>query len=375
MSSVPCNEFVRVLEYGDREEWRKWIEAVGNKDIFFSPEYGYLYEQRGEGKACLFVYGNGEAIVCYPFLLRQIDFPLAVKELAPPGTWFDITSPYGYCGPLSNAEPGPDGEALIARFEEKFGAFCRERRIITEFVRFHPLLGNQILYPGVEPTNIRSTISVDLRVNEETLLSRYSPDHRRALRKIGEHPVSFREVDPAERNDTFLRLYRETMGELEASEYYYFDEKFCLESTRLLEGQIAMFEVLYGEETICSATVWIHKPYMHGFLLGWDRKYKKLNATKYLIHNISLWGIRNGYSCLHLGGGYAGNDDPLYQFKKGFGQDNEYEYFIGTKVHFPELYDRMADLLGKQAFEGYFPIYRHPLIDKLVQNTLHRDAI
>ncbi|MFC5531551.1 GNAT family N-acetyltransferase [Cohnella yongneupensis] len=375
MNPLTDNESVHVVDYDSREEWSEYIRIVGDKDIFYAPEYGHLYEKRGEGKACLFVYRNNGAMVCYPFLIRRIDFPQGLGELAPEGEWFDITTSYGYGGPLCNLAAGEDKDSLIAKFERRFGEFCRERRILTEFVRFHPLLDNHRNYPGVKPTNIRSTICVDLRVPEAALTSHYCSDHRRALRKINEHPVSFRQVDPLDRVDVFLRLYRETMGGLQANDYYYFNEEFCLESCRLLGDQVAMFEVLYEDEPICSATVWLHKPYMHGFLLGWDKQYKKLNPTKYLIHNIALWGLRNGYDFLHLGGGYAGNDDPLYHFKKGFGSNNEYDYYVGKKVHFPEIYDRMKERLANQAFDDFFPIYRHPHFDNVLYDSRKRDAI
>ena len=58
--------------------------------------------------------------VLYPFLVRPLE-----------GGRCDITSAYGYGGPYGRGE-----------WRQAFAAACREHGVVSEFVRFHPLLGN-----------------------------------------------------------------------------------------------------------------------------------------------------------------------------------------------------------------------------------------
>ncbi len=65
-----------ILSYDDptqREKWRSICRSFKEIDIFFYPEYVYLFELKGDGKAHCFVYYDGDrGIVIYPFLIREI---------------------------------------------------------------------------------------------------------------------------------------------------------------------------------------------------------------------------------------------------------------------------------------------------------------
>lgn len=351
------------------EEWNDWIARLPQRDIYYTAEYARLYEvegseAEGEQKAELFVYRQGSRLVVYPYLLRAVNHLPAVRTLGLPGDWYDISSPYGYGGPISKLPPGREREALMIAFSDAFFEYALERRILTEFVRFHPLLGNARDYAGVETRLSRHTASIDLQGQSEAgLLEHYCSNHKKNVRKFRSSPLTIRHTSPGERMDTFIELYYGTMQDLQADPFYYFPRPFLHNTARLLAGRLELFEVCHGEETVAACLVMHEHPYMHYHLSGWNRDYLHWAPTKLLIHAAALWGIEHGFEQFHLGGGYRG-DDRLFDFKKGFGTHlPPLEYYLGRRVFFPELYDRLRSELGGGADLGeYFPLYRHPAL-------------
>ncbi|ANU17818.1 hypothetical protein BBI11_12600 [Planococcus maritimus] len=67
-----------------------------------------------------------------------------------------------------------------------------------------------------------------------------------------------------------------------------------------------------------------------------------------------------GCKTLHLGGGYQ-EGDSLFKYKSSFTNQNHYDYYLGTNIYQPDVYEKLAQLKGKaNEGEGFFPIYRKP---------------
>jgi hypothetical protein len=360
-----------VLDSSRTAEWNTYISRLADKDIYFSAEYCRLYEVEGEQRAELFVYKRDGLVIAYPYLLRCITHLPALRELGLKGEWYDISTPYGYGGPITNAPTGTEREELYRSFDAAFSAFCRERNILTEFVRFHPMIENAFDYSAVESQLIRNTAYIDLTVGSETeLIRRYCRNHKTNLRKWSSSPLTVTHTDQiADRMDTFAHLYYGTLIDLRADPFYYFPQTFLEDTCRLLKGRLELFEVWHGDTTIAACLIMHESPRMHYHLSGWNRDYLHWAPTKMLIHSAALWGMEAGIQQFHLGGGYSGNDS-LYLFKKGFGVHNELNYYLGKRVFDTELYNqirsRNADALQDST---YFPIYRDPRCN--TGTTLH----
>ncbi|MDF2667707.1 MAG: hypothetical protein K0R67_13 [Paenibacillus sp.] len=351
-----------VLDSSNKRDWDHYLSLMTDKDIYFTSEYCRLYEIEGEQKAELFVYKRDGRLILYPYLLRSIHNLEVMRELGIGGDWYDISTPYGYGGPITDAPSGPEREALFRSFNEVFTAYCRERCIITEFVRFHSLLDNVFDYSAVESQLSRNTAFIDLTVGSESeLIQRYCRNHKTNIRKWSSSPLTIRHSSQfADRMDAFTQLYYGTLQDLQADSFYYFPRSFLEDTRRLLEGRLELFEVMHGETAIAACLIMHEFPRMHYHLSGWNRDYLHWAPTKMLIHAAALWGMEAGFEKFHLGGGYSGNDS-LYQFKKGFGTNNELDYYLGKRVFFPELYEQIRTQ-GPLAVQdsAYFPIYRHP---------------
>src|SRR5207237_8605866 len=70
---------------------------------------------------------------------ESLNFRIACRALYLTAVAPYVTTPYGYGGPVAIGESPP-----VARFYELYEGWCRERGIVTTFIRFHPLLANHL---------------------------------------------------------------------------------------------------------------------------------------------------------------------------------------------------------------------------------------
>ena len=119
----------KVLTTKDNEEWDKLIDSVPNADVYYSAGYHKIYEQSYSkdidesfnGKAFLFFYGDEESCVIFPFFKRKIEVPYVSGE------FFDITTVYGYSGPIIKCSKNKD--KLIEGFLDSLNKYCLENNI------------------------------------------------------------------------------------------------------------------------------------------------------------------------------------------------------------------------------------------------------
>ncbi len=169
-----------VLSLQDREQWLRELENVkeSSPDLHYRPEYCALFKDSGEAR--LFIYREGHDSVIYPFLLRKVNL-IAGLEGKLEQDLYDITSPYGYGGPLANPAAGED---VWDNFYRCFAEYCDRNNIITEFIRFHPLLGNhRLLKKHVEVEKVSSVVCVDLKRSDEEIWSGYERNNRKNIKK------------------------------------------------------------------------------------------------------------------------------------------------------------------------------------------------
>lgn len=353
-----------VLDTGDSLAWKRYISFIPDADIYFTPEYCRIYEENGEGEARMFVYTEGDSIICYPFLLRRIDGMHCVQAAGIRGPLFDITTPYGYGGPMTNVTDPEAKAGLFERFSSAFQTYCREHRIVSEFVRFHPVLKNYADYLAVNPTYLRNTICVDLTEEEEAIARRYKTENRNRIRRANREGVTIRPAADPECLEHFMKLYISTMDKNNAYAYYYFSESFFRNTVQWLKGNIELLEVHFQDKVIASCLFMHYNKFVHYHLLGSDKEYLKYAPINLLIHEAVRWAKSRGYEYLHLGGGYTGNDS-LYRFKQSFNVDHSLDYYIGKQIHLPEIYDKLAETIGSEIEDkDYFPIYRHPALQQ-----------
>ena len=89
-------------------------------------------------------------------MLRDISKSINLKDKIEPNKYFDISSAYGYGGPLFEFSDQCNNIGILEKeFFSVFSDYCKTNNIITQFDRFHPLLKNHLFFEGYsELTNM-----------------------------------------------------------------------------------------------------------------------------------------------------------------------------------------------------------------------------
>ena len=325
-------------------------------DIYFREEYAKIYELNGDGNVEKFNYKSEKGRVEYLFLKRPIETNL--------GKYYDIITPYGYGGPLFFPKDSKYIKLLISGFRREFEKYCRENQIVSEFIRFHPILKNhRFMEKYMETKNVGPTAYIAL-TSEEDILSNMNKSCRKTVRKSERQGLKV-EIDNSEESwNRFIELYYMVMNKNTAENYYYFSKKYFQNIRALLKEKVTLFKAVYEGKIISAMVVLSGKESIHGHLHATDPKYYNKSPNNLLIYSASLWGLKNGYKSLHLGGGVGGMEDALFKFKNSFNKNGILEFYVGKKVLDSETYDTLnqlheennPEIKGKRL--EFFPLYR-----------------
>lgn len=362
---------MRILGTNDTAEWRAVLGRSRQHDFHQLPQYHRVAEQRGEGVAQLFVYGEDDCTIALPLLLRPVD-------PAEPGGWYDATSVYGYGGPVASHETLPAG--AVRSFQTALADELNRRRVVAVFSRLHPLIAQDEILAGLGecPAN-GHTISIDLEVPDEAQRAQYSKSCRTSVRKLRE--LGFVGFHDREKRylPEFVSVYLETMRRAGALSSYFFDEAYFNLLTRELDGVVHLFVVLKDGEvgaatlcTICNGIVQDH-------LGGTRDAFLKFSPDRLVVDTERLWAREMGARVLHLGGGVGAQQDSVFRYKAGF-SERRHTFRTWRWIIRPEVYEELFAKAtrwnvanGLHAVSGgYFPAYRcptTPAADKISAET------
>lgn len=325
-------------------------------EIYFEEDYVKIYELNGEGTLEVFEFENDLGKVRYLFLKREID--LLKKK------YYDIITPYGYGGPQFFPKTQEKLLKLISDFRVEFDGYCKKNKIVSEFIRFHPILKNhRFLEKYIKTINAGTTIYIDLSSEEEILLN-MKRTCRKSIRRSMENGFRVEMDNSEEAWDKFMGLYYMTMNKNKAEGYYYFSREYFKNMRTLLGERAIIFKTTYKEKIVSAILVLAGEDGIHGHLHATDPEYYRKSPNNILIYTVALWGLKNGYKSFHLGGGYGGSEDALYKFKSAFNKNGALKFYIGKKIHDFKVYDNLIKLHEEKRPEikgekmDFFPLYR-----------------
>lgn len=324
------------------------------KDIYFEKDYGRLYEKIEKGVCEEFIFEHALGTVRHLFIKREIPIKLDDR------IFYDLMTPYGYGGPHIVSGRQEDKAELAAIFQQAFGEYCREKGIVSEFVRFHPVLKNHLDFSNCyELIFKRHTIQTDLANSADPILTEYSASCRRDIRHALKAGVEYRVIEQPENLEDFKELYTSTMQRNSADSIYYFDDEYFQNCIDWLGDCLLLVEVSYQGSVIGMSLNFVCGDYIHVHLTGTRKEYHHLAPAYVLQYALVLWGKEQGKQLIHHGGGRTGEpDDKLYLFKKKFGRNEEFEYFSGRKIWNAEVYEMLCQTVGAPIDAGEFPAYR-----------------
>jgi hypothetical protein len=307
-------------------EWDALLARLGLDDVYLRREY--------VESACLIEPGTPtflyEAGTVFPCILRPVQGR------------FDVTTPYGYGGPVS-------GDADAGAFYSAYERWCRERGVVSTFVRFHPLYENH-RYAQIPVEPLGSTVA--WRLQGDDLFERMHSHHRRVVRKAGRAEPEVT-IDESPALEEFAALYEQTMARLDADAFYLFTREYW-ESLR--ELPCVLVSARADGELLASVLCFASKPWLHYHLGASSDEGRRLGASNLVLYETASWGREQDYELFHLGGGVGGQEDSLYEFKRRFDPDAEREFAIGKAIHDEAAYRELAD---GAPLDGFFPAYRN----------------
>jgi len=354
----------RLLDLGLREEGKSYHDRLPaeNTDIYASPDYYTVFEKRGDGKAHCFIYEENSGFVLYPFLMNPIRL-LELVELNE--EYFDIQGAYGYNGPYVSAV----NESLIDGFSREFVTFCEEAKVVAEFIRFNPVVGNHKWLTYLTPLDTLDNVVVDLTLSEEELwMKSYDHGVRKAINK-GErsgltHEIILSKDMSAGSIGKFVQLYHATMSRNQAGGFYFFDEDVFKQLAGSLPHN-SLFVFVYKDQVpVSTELVLFGGQAAFGFLGGTLAEYYSLSPNSYLRHHLIRHLKQTGLKFYSIGGGMKRNDN-IFQFKKSFSRNVDSTFYIGKKVHNPVVYNdlcRAWELKNpgeKEIYQNYILKYRY----------------
>ncbi|MET3114446.1 hypothetical protein AAKU52_002180 [Pedobacter sp. CG_S7] len=327
-------------------EWNAYIERSFEHEIYHTWYYHSLNE---EGEPILFVFEEGENFIALPLIKREI------KD----SSFFDITSVYGYCGPISNTDLAKCSIVANQNFKTAFVNFMKEERCICIFSRLNPFLNHHLLlenFGGLRDNGM--TIFMDLTIPIQNQKSKYDKRLNRQIKKLREKEYQIIEANTQNEIKKFTEMYRENMDRLNAASNYYFDEQYF---TNLLDPKLENKLILIydGLELMCGALILLSKNIIRNHLSATSLQYLKESPSKLLTDEISMIGRRLGKKIFHLGGGVGGREDSLFKFKSHF-SDLQIEDRVWCYIDDNIVYNELIVLRGNEidSESQYFPLYR-----------------
>lgn len=350
---------VKVMDLGQAQQWQELLDAmpVPFRDIYFTPGYHRMHEVNGDGKAILFLYQDGTDTWFYPFLVRPITH---VGQTPVPFFCQDIETVYGYTGPLSTT----DARGFLTAAGDRFQQYCRENHVATEFVRFHPIIGNHFGFDTQDNSSIvgiRDHVYIDLGLSDSELWKRaYSGTNRNMIRKARRLGVRIEYGSTASDFEPFVQLYLTNMQRVDAEPYYYFSEAYFAHLRHLLDRSGVLLLAYLGDHVV-GASVFLHGGrYAHYHLSASDDRGREAAVTNLLVHHGIGWAREVGAEKMHLGGGItSGQNDSLLGFKANF-SPLRVKFNIGKGIHQAEAYRWLTDEWERQYPERASK-YRHIL--------------
>lgn len=344
-------KMLKVYTLEESEKWDSIVRSFTDYDIYWLSGYVKAFRIHGDGEALLFHYENNSTRGINVVMKRDVADDPHFHEQLPTGQYYDFATPYGFGGWI--IEGVNEGNPF-----KEYEKWCQDNGIISEFVRFHPVVKNHLFSKDAyEVIPLGNTVAMDLS-SQDIIWANIISKNRNMIRKAQKSGIRIYNGRCPEIYKSFKKIYDGTMDKDHAEKYYYFDEYFY---ESILGDMQQNAQVFYAElsGTIIAASIMLNaNGRMNYHLSGSIREYANLAPTNLLLYQAALWGYENGCKTLHLGGGVGSGEDSLFKFKKAFYRGDDLPRFhIGKKIFAQEKYKELVGM-RKEVDSGFFPKYR-----------------
>jgi hypothetical protein len=325
--------------------WDELLDRLGCPDAYLRHAYVTASAILDGGRP-VFLHFRGDG--------GDVVFTASIRPIPGASGLYDATTPYGYGGPVAIGVR-PPVEAFWTAYED----WCSSNRVVSTFVRFHPLFENHRYAPAaltVEP--LADTIAWRLDDGQD-LFQAMHRHHRRVVRSAERQvEVSVRE-SPA-KLEAFAALYETSMRRHQADAFYIFPPAYWEALLTGLGEKLVLFEHKDGEGVAAATLCLASPPWLHYHLGATSDRARRLGAANLLMLTTARWARERKFSIFHLGGGVGGHEDSVWEYKRRFSPSGRREMRIGKAVHDVGAY---LELAGAETLDlhGFFPAYRRHL--------------
>lgn len=333
------------------EKWDSIVRSFEEYDVYWLSGYVKAFQIHGDGDPLLFFY-EGEVVRGINVVMkRDVANDERFKGKIEEGQYFDFSTPYGYGGWII------EGEKTEGLFEE-YGLWIKKSGIISEFVRFHPMVKNHTHSTSFyDVIQLGEVVHMDLS-SPEDIWNNIISKNRNMIRKAIKNGIKIYNGRFPEIYEKFRVIYNGTMDKDDAEEYYYFKPEFYTSVLNDLPQNAQVFWAEKDGQVIAASIMLATNGRMNYHLSGSLREFSSLAPTNLLLYEAALWGYANGYKTLYMGGGVGSGEDSLFKFKRAFYKGELNRFYIGKKIYDQGKYDELLEMRAEIDNPGYFPKYR-----------------
>ncbi|GHT02480.1 hypothetical protein AGMMS49525_06030 [Bacteroidia bacterium] len=338
---------LEIIDTSQNERWDKIVRSMHAYDFYHLSAYHRL-DTSGQ-PLLLYCQTNTDAFA----------LPIIVRDI-PHSIYKDITSVYGYAGPLSQtANPSA---AAIGLFHEALKTCFDANRIVSMFTRLHPLFRGQLnrqanLLSGLgEIVDLNRTIAIDLTLPEAEQRRQYSHSLKNDINHL-KKILTVKEAKSKADIDAFVDIYYENMKRVNASETYFFSKEYFYQFLETIDSTLLL--AVYNGQIISGSLFTACHGIVQSHLSATHSEYLHLSPIKYIWDYMRILACENGNAVFHLGGGFGGKDDSLFAFKSQFSKCR-FVFQTGRYIHNQACYEQLvAERFNNEVpLSAYFPLYR-----------------
>jgi hypothetical protein len=346
-----------------KDSYQTWDSTISKlplslQDSYFEHQYVNLQNETNHSLAALFVYESGEYFYTNPFIIRTIE-SICGELLHVP--IIDLESPYGYGGPISTSHDSK----FIYEADKAFLSWCKEIGVVSEFLRFHPLLCTQnFAGAGTEVEFNRLTYSIT--INESTSpIQHFKGTARNRVRGALQSGLYVQEINLKDNIAQFKTLYLAAMERKGALSFYNFSNLYFEKLTHYDPEKLLLLSVNDSVGIISMGLFLVGPNGMHYHLGASYNRSRHSGAFNLLMSYAVELAMKKNLKWIHLGGGLSNNEsDTLSRFKRTI-SDSSHEYFTGKRLHRPDVWNSARNKLvnhnADSETDNYFQSYHlHP---------------
>ncbi|PSL40713.1 hypothetical protein B0H99_104175 [Planomicrobium soli] len=315
------------------------------KDLYVDQSFGRLHEAMENGTCEVFDFLHALGTVKHIFTKREIPIKIGGK------VFYELVTSCAYGGPIITGCEEANKRKLAYEFDLAFERYCKEHRIVWEYVRFHPVTGNAEDFAECYDLHyIGQIFGTDLQTFADPVQEEFSETAKKTVWRALEACVEYRIIEKPKNLHQFYKFYSSFVGKGEKK----FKADFFGECGKSFGKQIVLVESLYKGQVIGMGLNFLSNNVLLTHLSVVNPSFCYLSPEHIMHFGLTLWGKEKGVDLI-LDSSWL--IDPVasdrHLFKKQFSQNTRFDYYIGQRVWDRGIYRKLCDVAENGETEVY----------------------